>query len=54
MHQIFGAIVDTTKSYDRVLLLAGLAPWIGVFALKLLWPITKHRAVHHLPEPSKI
>ncbi len=54
MHQIFGAIVDTTKSYDRVLLLAGLAPWIGVFALKLLWPITKHRAVHPSPEPSKI
>jgi ACS family hexuronate transporter-like MFS transporter len=38
MHRLFGGIVDKTQSYDLVLLAAGLAPWIGVVAMKLLWP----------------
>ncbi len=38
MHRLFGSIVDKTQSYDLVLLAAGLAPWIGVVAMKLLWP----------------
>ena len=37
LHSVFGALVDRTKSYDVGLALAGLAPWIGVLAMKLLW-----------------
>ncbi len=37
MHSYFGALVDRTKSYDTGLVVAGLAPWIGVISMKLLW-----------------
>ncbi|MEQ1862618.1 MAG: MFS transporter [Chthoniobacteraceae bacterium] len=37
LHSFFGMLVDRTKSYDLGLVIAGLAPWIGVFAMRLLW-----------------
>jgi ACS family hexuronate transporter-like MFS transporter len=37
LHSFFGMVVDRTKSYDLGLLMAGLAPWLGVFSLMLLW-----------------
>jgi len=37
LHSAFGLLIDRTHSYDAGLLLAGLAPWLGVFAMKFLW-----------------
>lgn len=37
MHKLFGRLVDETKSFDLGMALAGLAPWLGVLAMKLLW-----------------
>ena len=37
MQPLFGMLADRTKSYDLGLVIAGLAPWIGVIAMKLLW-----------------
>lgn len=37
MHKIFGKLVDQTRSYDLGMALAGLAPWLGVLAMLLLW-----------------
>ncbi len=37
LHKLFGWIADTTKSYDQGLIIAGLAPWLGVIAMKWLW-----------------
>ncbi|MFO1484419.1 MAG: MFS transporter [Verrucomicrobiaceae bacterium] len=37
MHSFFGMVADKTKSYDIGLVIAGLAPWLGVIAMKLLW-----------------
>ncbi len=37
MHTIFGKLADQTQSYDAGLVVAGLAPWIGVIALHVLW-----------------
>lgn len=37
MHSFFGMLADRTKSYDLGLVIAGLAPWLGVIAMKLLW-----------------
>ena len=37
LQPLFGAIVDHTGSYDAGLVIAGLGPWIGVVAMKLLW-----------------
>ena len=37
MHSFFGMLVDRTKSYDAGLVIAGLAPWLGVIAMKVLW-----------------
>jgi len=41
MHSFFGGIADragdSVHRYDTGLLLAGLAPWIGVLAMKFLW-----------------
>jgi len=37
MHSFFGLLADRTKSYDVGLVIAGLAPWLGVIAMKLLW-----------------
>jgi ACS family hexuronate transporter-like MFS transporter len=37
MHRFFGMVADRTQSYDVGLVIAGLAPWIGVLALTFLW-----------------
>ncbi len=37
MHSFFGMLADRSKSYDLGLVIAGLAPWLGVIALTLLW-----------------
>lgn len=37
LHSFFGSLVDRTGSYDLGLVIAGLAPWLGVIALKFLW-----------------
>ena len=37
LHSAFGLLIDRTHSYDAGLLLAGLAPWLGVLAMKFLW-----------------
>ncbi len=37
LQPLFGMLADRTKSYDLGLVTAGLAPWIGVFALRFLW-----------------
>ncbi len=44
LHSAFGMLIDRTKSYDFGLMLAGLAPWIGVIALALLW---RRKEPHH-------
>jgi ACS family hexuronate transporter-like MFS transporter len=41
LHSAFGLLVDRTHSYDAGLVVAGLAPWLGVVALKFLWPQSK-------------
>ena len=45
MHSFFGMLADRTKSYDAGLVVAGLAPWLGVVAMKLLWNRTDSPAV---------
>jgi len=37
LHNLFGWMADTTKSYDLGLVIAGLAPWLGVIAMTFLW-----------------
>lgn len=37
LHTVFGWLADRTGSYDAGLVIAGLSPWIGVVAMKLLW-----------------
>ncbi|MEO7319448.1 MAG: MFS transporter, partial [Chthoniobacteraceae bacterium] len=37
LHSAFGWLADRTNSYDTGLLIAGLAPWIGVLAMRFLW-----------------
>jgi ACS family hexuronate transporter-like MFS transporter len=37
MHKLFGRVVDETKSFDLGMAMAGLVPWLGVIAMKLLW-----------------
>ena len=37
LHSFFGMLADRTKSYDLGLVVAGLAPWLGVIAMKTLW-----------------
>jgi ACS family hexuronate transporter-like MFS transporter len=37
LHKAFGWLADTTGSYDIGLVLAGVAPWLGVIAMKCLW-----------------
>lgn len=41
LHSLFGMLVDRTHSYDSGLVVAGLAPWLGVLALKQLWPLSR-------------
>lgn len=37
LHSFFGLLVDQTQSYDLGLVVAGLAPWLGVIAMRFLW-----------------
>lgn len=37
LHSGFGWLADRSHSYDAGLVMAGLAPWIGVIAMKFLW-----------------
>ncbi|MCA1963060.1 MAG: MFS transporter [Prosthecobacter sp.] len=37
LHKLFGWIADTNQSYDQGLVIAGLAPWLGVIAMRWLW-----------------
>jgi len=37
LHSLFGMLVDYSKNYDVGLVIAGLAPWIGVIAMATLW-----------------
>jgi len=37
LHRLFGWVADETGSYDTGLVIAGVAPWIGVVAMTLLW-----------------
>ncbi len=37
LHSAFGLLIDRTHSYDAGLVVAGLAPWMGVLSLGLLW-----------------
>ncbi len=41
LHKLFGWIADRTGSYDQGLVIAGLAPWLGVLAMWLLWDRAK-------------
>lgn len=43
MHKLFGRLVDETKSFDLGMAVAGLAPWLGVIAMKLLWDTQKSK-----------
>jgi ACS family hexuronate transporter-like MFS transporter len=49
LHSAFGLLVDRTHSYDTGLLVAGLAPWLGVVALKALWPLPQNST----PSPAR-
>ena len=51
LQSFFGMLADHTHSYDLGLVIAGLFPWIGVFAMKLLWSKDAVSAVV-LPEPN--
>ena len=37
LHSFFGMLADRAQSYDGGLVLAGLAPWLGVLGLRFLW-----------------
>jgi MFS transporter, ACS family, hexuronate transporter len=37
LHSLFGWVADRSSSYDLGLVIAGLAPWIGVVAMAWLW-----------------
>lgn len=37
LQSLFGWIADRTGSYDMGLVVAGLVPWMGVMAMRLLW-----------------
>ncbi|MBK8093336.1 MAG: MFS transporter [Verrucomicrobiaceae bacterium] len=43
LHKFFGWIADKTGSYDEGLVIAGIAPWIGVIAMRFFWDLPKHR-----------
>ncbi len=52
MHSFFGMLADRTQSYDLGLVLAGLAPWLGVVAMKVLW--RKGDAPAAIRSPNKV
>jgi ACS family hexuronate transporter-like MFS transporter len=39
LHSAMGALADWSKSYDLGLVIAGIAPWMGVVSLHALWKI---------------
>lgn len=41
LHKLFGILADKTHSFDLGLAVAGLAPWLGVVAMKWLWDTAK-------------
>jgi ACS family hexuronate transporter-like MFS transporter len=45
LHSFFGMLVDRTKSYDAGLVVAGLAPWMGVLALRFMWSKSESNAI---------
>jgi len=49
LHSLFGMLADHTKSYDLGLVVAGLAPWLGVFAMMFLWHKDKEPAASQPP-----
>jgi ACS family hexuronate transporter-like MFS transporter len=51
LHSAFGLLIDRIHSYDAGLVLAGLAPWMGVVALKALWrdPLPSVSSRPHTP-----
>ncbi len=42
MHSFFGLLADRSQSYDQGLVIAGLAPWLGVIGMRLLWQRPPH------------
>jgi ACS family hexuronate transporter-like MFS transporter len=42
LHSVMGALADWSKSYDFGLVVAGIAPWMGVFSLYALWKIPRN------------
>lgn len=50
MHKLFGKLVDQTKSFDLGMAMAGLAPWLGVIAMALLWD--RSRSGHRVASPD--
>lgn len=46
MHSFFGMLADRSKSYDLGLVIAGLAPWLGVIAMTFLWRKSDRPATH--------
>ncbi len=43
LHSLFGMLVDRTGSYDAGMVVAGLMPWVGVFAMRLGWGPVRRR-----------
>jgi ACS family hexuronate transporter-like MFS transporter len=60
MHSLFGKLADNATDpasrYDTGLVIAGLAPWIGVITMRLLWRKNEARPSHeissHSPPPK--
>ena len=44
MHTLFGWLKERIGSYDPALALTGLAPWLGVLAMGLLWDRSERTA----------
>jgi MFS transporter, ACS family, hexuronate transporter len=47
LHSFFGMVADRTKSYDVGLVIAGLAPWLGVIAMAVLWKKDDRKPLTH-------
>ena len=43
VHRLFGSYVDRTKSYDLGVALVGVAPFLGLIAMLLLWPSVQNK-----------
>jgi ACS family hexuronate transporter-like MFS transporter len=44
LHSVMGALADWSKSYDLGLVIAGVAPWMGVASLRALWKMESPNA----------